>query len=59
MTRVGAPGPERRRARRRSQASSRAVHVQPKYHTKETWQDRDGRPLHPHTDYYVGGNTKC
>ena len=38
--------------------SSRAVNVQAKYHTKEVWQDRDGQPLHPHTNYYVGGNTK-
>ena len=38
--------------------SSRAVNVEAKYHTKEVWQDRDGNPLHPHTNYYVGGNTK-
>jgi len=38
--------------------SSRAVNVDAKYHTREQWQDRDGRPLHPHTNYYVGGNTK-
>jgi choline dehydrogenase-like flavoprotein len=38
--------------------SSRAVNVQAKYHTKEVWQDREGQPLHPHTNYYVGGNTK-
>jgi choline dehydrogenase-like flavoprotein len=38
--------------------SSKAVNVEAKYHTKETWQDKDGRPLHPHTNYYVGGNTK-
>jgi choline dehydrogenase-like flavoprotein len=38
--------------------SSRAVNVEAKYHTKEVWQDKDGRPLHPHTHYYVGGNTK-
>jgi choline dehydrogenase-like flavoprotein len=38
--------------------SSRAVNVEAKYHTKEVWQDRDGKPLHPHTNYYVGGNTK-
>ena len=28
------------------------------YQTKEQWRDRDGKPLHPHTNYYVGGNTK-
>jgi choline dehydrogenase-like flavoprotein len=38
--------------------SSRAVNVQAKYHTKEVWHDHDGIPLHPHTNYYVGGNTK-
>ena len=26
--------------------------------TKEIWNDRDGKDLHPHTNYYVGGNTK-
>jgi choline dehydrogenase-like flavoprotein len=38
--------------------SSHAVNVEAKYHTKEVWQDKDGEPLHPHTNYYVGGNTK-
>src|SRR5262249_36324006 len=38
--------------------SSRAVNVDAKYHTKEIWQDKDGRLLRPHTNYYVGGNTK-
>jgi choline dehydrogenase-like flavoprotein len=38
--------------------SSHAVNVEAKYHTKESWCDRHGRPLHPHTNYYVGGNTK-
>ena len=38
--------------------SSRAVNVEAKYHTRETWSDRQGTPLHPHTNYYVGGNTK-
>src|SRR5262249_17688677 len=37
---------------------SRAVNVEAKYHTKEVWRDKDGKPLHPHTNYYVGGNTK-
>jgi len=27
-------------------------------HTKEEWCDSKGKPLHPHTNYYVGGNTK-
>src|SRR5262249_58677144 len=38
--------------------NSRAVNVDAKYHTKESWRDKDGKPLHPHTNYYVGGNTK-
>ena len=38
--------------------SSRAVNVEARYHTRETWRDRDGHPLHPHTNYNVGGNTK-
>jgi choline dehydrogenase-like flavoprotein len=35
-----------------------AVNVDGKYQTKEVWRDRDGKPLHPHTNYCVGGNTK-
>ncbi len=35
-----------------------AVNVEGKYQTKEIWRDRDGKELHPHTNYYVGGNTK-
>jgi choline dehydrogenase-like flavoprotein len=38
--------------------SSRAVNVEGKYQTRETWRDEDGKDLHPHTNYYVGGNTK-
>lgn len=38
--------------------SSRAVNVEAKYHTKEVWHTPDRHPLHPHTNYYVGGNTK-
>ncbi len=38
--------------------SSLAVNVQGKYQTKETWRDGDGKELHPHTNYCVGGNTK-
>ena len=37
---------------------SRAVNVEGKYQTKEKWQDKDGKELHPHTNYNVGGNTK-
>jgi len=38
--------------------SSRAVNVEGKYHTKEVWRTADGHPLHPHTSFNVGGNTK-
>ncbi len=38
--------------------NSRAVNVEGKYNTNEVWYDRDGKPLHPHTNYNVGGNTK-
>jgi choline dehydrogenase-like flavoprotein len=34
------------------------VNVEGKYQTKEHWYDADGKPLHAHTNYYVGGNTK-
>jgi choline dehydrogenase-like flavoprotein len=37
---------------------SRTVNVEGHYNTKEVWHDKDGKPLHPHTNYYVGGNTK-
>jgi choline dehydrogenase-like flavoprotein len=38
--------------------STKAVNLEGKYNTRETWRDRDGKPLHPHTNYFVGGNTK-
>lgn len=38
--------------------STRAVNVEGKYQTKEHWRDKDGKDLHPHTNYWVGGNTK-
>jgi choline dehydrogenase-like flavoprotein len=44
--------------RERDNWSSRAVNVDGKYHTDEVWHDGDGQPLHPHTSYCVGGNTK-
>ncbi len=37
---------------------SRAVNVESRYQTREVWRDKDGNPLHPHTNYNVGGNTK-
>ncbi len=36
----------------------RAVNVEGLYQTKEKWRDAGGKELHPHTNYYVGGNTK-
>ncbi|HSF07636.1 MAG TPA: GMC family oxidoreductase [Methylomirabilota bacterium] len=38
--------------------STRAVNVEGRYQTREVWRDADGQPLHPHTNYGVGGNTK-
>jgi len=38
--------------------SSRVVNLEGKYQTKEVWKDSDGQDLHPHTNYWVGGNTK-
>jgi choline dehydrogenase-like flavoprotein len=44
--------------REKANWSSRAVNVEGKYQTKESWRDKDGKELHPHTNYWVGGNTK-
>src|SRR5438445_49039 len=44
--------------REKANWDSSAVNVEAKYNTKEVWRDKDGKPLHPHTNYYVGGNTK-
>jgi choline dehydrogenase-like flavoprotein len=38
--------------------STRAVNLEGKYNTKESWFDAGGGALHPHTNYFVGGNTK-
>ena len=38
--------------------STLAVNVKAKYNTKDQWFDKEGKPLHPHTNYNVGGNTK-
>ena len=38
--------------------STRAVNVDGKYQTREIWRDGAGKELHPHTNYWVGGNTK-
>src|SRR5215813_6037424 len=44
--------------REKANWDSRAVNFGGKYQTKEEWRDKNGKPLHPHTNYYVGGNTK-
>jgi choline dehydrogenase-like flavoprotein len=38
--------------------SVKAVFHDRKYTAKETWLTRDGKPFHPSTFYYVGGNSK-
>ncbi len=38
--------------------STRAVNLEARYATKEVWRDGNGDELHPHTNYFVGGNTK-
>ena len=38
--------------------SSRAINIERRYNTKELWRDKENEELHPHTNYYVGGNTK-
>jgi choline dehydrogenase-like flavoprotein len=35
-----------------------AVFLDNRYHTREIWQDRDGKELHPQQAYFVGGQTK-
>lgn len=35
-----------------------AVFIDNRYHTRETWQDKDGKDLHPQQAYFVGGQTK-
>jgi choline dehydrogenase-like flavoprotein len=35
-----------------------AVFVDNRYHTKEIWQDQDGKDLHPQQSHFVGGQTK-
>src|SRR5215469_4890695 len=44
--------------REKANWNPRLVNVEALYNTKEVWQDINGKPLHPHTNYYVGGNTK-
>ena len=35
-----------------------AVFLDSRYHTKEVWQTKDGKDLHPQQAYFVGGQTK-
>ena len=35
-----------------------AVFLDNRYHTKEVWQDKEGKDLHPQQSYFVGGQTK-
>jgi choline dehydrogenase-like flavoprotein len=35
-----------------------AVFINNRYHTDDTWSDKNGKPIHPGTGYWVGGNTK-
>jgi choline dehydrogenase-like flavoprotein len=44
--------------REKANWDSHAVNIAARYNTRETWRDKDGAPLHPHTNYNVGGNTK-
>ena len=38
--------------------STSAVFLNNRYHTRETWHDKDGKDLHPQQAYFVGGQTK-
>ncbi|MGH7626736.1 MAG: GMC oxidoreductase [Gemmatimonadaceae bacterium] len=38
--------------------STADVFLENRYHTTEEWRDKEGKPLHPGTGYWVGGNTK-
>jgi len=44
--------------REKANWNPRLVNLEGRYSTKEVWEDVGGKPLHPHTNYYVGGNTK-
>ncbi|HEY4248659.1 MAG TPA: GMC family oxidoreductase [Lacunisphaera sp.] len=37
---------------------TKSVFLENRYHTREVWSDKEGKPLHPGTGYWVGGNTK-
>jgi choline dehydrogenase-like flavoprotein len=44
--------------RERENWDTLAVNKLGRYQTKEKWRDKSGGELHPHTNYFVGGNTK-
>jgi choline dehydrogenase-like flavoprotein len=44
--------------REKDNSDSKVANVDGRYQTKEVWRDRDGKSLHPHTNYNVGGITK-
>jgi choline dehydrogenase-like flavoprotein len=44
--------------REKANWSTKAVNLEARYATKEVWRDAAGGELHPHTNYWVGGNTK-
>ena len=37
---------------------TQAVFLDNRYHTREVWQDKNGKDLHPQQAYFVGGQTK-
>jgi choline dehydrogenase-like flavoprotein len=44
--------------REKANWSAKAVNLEGRYATREVWRDGSGHELHPHTNYWVGGNTK-
>ncbi len=44
--------------REKANWDAKEVYQKERYHTPETWYDKDNRPFHPQTGYWVGGNTK-
>jgi choline dehydrogenase-like flavoprotein len=44
--------------REKANWDTKAVNLDGRYATKEVWRDAAGEALHPHTNYWVGGNTK-
>jgi len=43
-------------SREKENWNSLEVNARGRYNTKELWRNVDGTELHPHTNYYVGGN---